>query len=518
MDTPFPTLISRLKEAIFARRPVLKEIMMKHGHESLSAYAERYHDVSAQAVFAERREEFLAIVEEDTKRLLDADVAARLVAQLRRLPVVSTADHHGPLVHPLFLNSNILFSLPFADNHDALLPVFAFSSVSINNHSSYGRGILFHTTRDGAPIEHRFPIFPDREKMCTVFGLRAFTKSDIDRTMRRITSHAHTRTFSSTMTERVLSVLTHIFSSPSALSHPTFSEQITVVNHGLWKKFFHDTPYPSFVALDVERLITTSLLRHHLPDSNSIFSAMLFNPSVRRLVWEYFCGIEGVLQHDRGTHFFWARDPKGHRVSLFEQHGVLRSREGTITIPLTVESITDALQSGRIFPSMLFSYLLLNFHYGFRCLGGFSQINTLSQMKLAWRALLTTLGSNENLDAIRSLDVRLMNDGLTVAYAAVGNTIIPAAGLDLFLHGSKASLQAIHTSADRLTVAEGFLPALPEIYRVLYHDTERNPELLSITPEYIIDAFRLREKIVPCVTIPENVSVPVPSRISVPVV
>ena len=62
-------------------------------------------------IVKERQEEWLAVFSELLEVRLGRDVAAAVTAQLRELPLVSTADHHAPLDEAYWVNTNLVHSL-----------------------------------------------------------------------------------------------------------------------------------------------------------------------------------------------------------------------------------------------------------------------------------------------------------------------------------------------------------------------------------------------------------------------
>jgi hypothetical protein len=60
-----------------------------------------------------RRPELFAVVQKLLSQRLSARVADEVVEQLKKYPLVSTADHHGPINNPFFVNSNIISGIPY---------------------------------------------------------------------------------------------------------------------------------------------------------------------------------------------------------------------------------------------------------------------------------------------------------------------------------------------------------------------------------------------------------------------
>jgi hypothetical protein len=97
-----------LEQAIYDRRPVLGDIMTKHGQKNLYAYTLDFLDVNSNPTLDVRRGAFLDIVHDALVPKLGTIVADEVRAQLHRKPLVSTIDHHGIIDHPFFVNANIV--------------------------------------------------------------------------------------------------------------------------------------------------------------------------------------------------------------------------------------------------------------------------------------------------------------------------------------------------------------------------------------------------------------------------
>ena len=145
-DVPLPADFDRLVDSVLSKKPILKKIVLKHGHKTLHEYAQDYIDVNRGPGFAKRQNEFLAVFRRYTLRVLGRDIANAATQQLKKHYFVSTADHHGPVTHPFFINGNLVTAVPYFGYPDPLLKyiiVLSCGNVSLGN-SSYPRGLLFN--------------------------------------------------------------------------------------------------------------------------------------------------------------------------------------------------------------------------------------------------------------------------------------------------------------------------------------------------------------------------------------
>ncbi|MDO8560325.1 MAG: hypothetical protein Q7S23_04830 [bacterium] len=505
--------LSVLREAIWKRRPVLGEIMAKHGAQILHDYAQDFLDVNPAPRLDERKPELVAVARELIAKRLGDEVAAGVAQQLARLPLVSTTDHHGPIDHPFFINANIISALPYVN---ATIPelrylvVFSFASVSVNNASAYPRGIEFHGGVNGSGNFIRLPILPDRVKMGVVYGMRPFTREDLTKAEAELVKKEKNGEIADGRGQKIRALLEAYFATPQVLGEQDFASQISAINYRLWPTFF--TPaagappasgpkVPDLVYLDIETLVTELLLRHHLNNPSSLLYQLLFTPDYQRLALELFDGIPGGFsrQGDWGSFFFWAVDEKLHRMRMLLDHGTLRTKTSQYVLPFTPEDIAEALRQKKIFPSMLLCYLTVALYYGFKCLGGFCQVHDLTLTKEAWRKLLAVVGKSDEAAALVPVQTKeLGGDGMVLSYLKTASgSLVPATGIDMALEESDTTFSVYARLARTVTLSEMMEPMLPEMYTVLYPVDQRDPKLLTVTPEQILRANGLQGKLEP---------------------
>jgi hypothetical protein len=494
-----------LKHIIWTRRPILGEIMRRHGNTILHDYAQDFLDVNECPRLDTRKDELITAAQQLISERLGDDVANRVARQLRRLPLVSTTDHHGPIDHPFFVNANIISAIPIMERADPELQslvVFSFASVSLNNASAYPRGVLFHAGERGEGPLVRLPILPDKVKMSVVYGQAPYSRGELARAETELARRTTNGEISPKRAERIHTMLEKIFGADDIFAAPDLATQITMINHRLWPHLFHPThnhtqkPAPELVYLDIESLVTKLMLDRHL-DPASVFHSVLFNPELRGRALQTFNNLPGAysLEHDWGTFFFWGRDEKGHRVRLLLGEDSLVAPNAKLEIALTPESIRQALLERRIFPSMLLCYLMVALHYGMKCLGGFSQVHDLTMIKDAWADFLTQYGRGDEAAALDPVQTKeLSGDGMVLAYITTQQgDLTPATGVDMALMESDTSLEHYAELSRRVTLAQMMEPMLPEIYSVLYTGAERDVRLAQIPAEKIVAATNLYE-------------------------
>ncbi|MFA6525668.1 MAG: hypothetical protein WCT33_05385 [Patescibacteria group bacterium] len=504
--------LSQLKEAIWERRPIFGEIIRNNGQKNLYQYTKAFLNFKTSQFFTSRQFELISITNKLISSRLGEDVGNAVAKQLIKYPLVSTTDHHGPIDHPFFVNCNIISSLSYHEHNDPdlkYLVVFPFASVSINNLSAYPRGILFHGGINGTKNLIRLSFFPDKEKMGVVCGTRAYQQTDIERAQQELEKKYKQGEVAPDKKDSIRMLLDTLFAHPDILNSPDLSTQITKINYQLWPQLFHTLnrdntnekiKAPQLIYLEIETLVSEILQKYHFTDQQSSLYRLLFDQSFCRQAQELFEGIPGAFSTtDKwGTYLFWAVNEKKHRKRLLLDGDKLVGQDINYQLDLTPEAISLALQQKKIFPSMLLCYITVALYYGMKCLGGFSQVNDLPMTKMAWQELLWENNLLEEALALETVSTASYGgDGLVLSYLPTqSGSLVPATGIDMILENIDTRYEDYLQLAKNIKLEEILNPMLPEMYSVVYNVKERLPELSNLTPEQIIKATGLQNKLV----------------------
>lgn len=510
----FHEKLQALERAIWARRPILGQIMAEHATTTLFDYTQKYFEVEPSPLLDRRKCELIRTAEQLITERLGQEAGARVAKQLARLPLVSTTDHHGPIDHPFFVNANIISAIPYLKRSDAELDdlvVFSFASVSVNNASAYPRGILFHGSAKNKHALIRLPILPDKVKMGVVYGMRPFTRDELTRAEHVLHKKMQNGDVDQEDAERITYILETCFGTDDVLATSDFASQITKVNYALWPMLFkeeerwaaspskHVSDIPNLIYLDIESLVTRLLLEYHFTNPDSLLYRTLFSRNFRERALLEFNNIPGAfsVENKWGTFMFWAMDHKLHRVGLLLDGDTLRSPEGEFAFPFTPEGIREALESKKILPSMLLCYLTVALYYGMKCLGGFSQVHDLTMVKFAWERLLRESGEKDEAQALAPVKTNeLGGDGMVLAYLnASDGAWFPATGIDMAISDTDTTHERYVEFAKQVSVGEMMNPMLPEVYSVLYSQDQRDSSLAVIQAEEIVEVNGFKEKV-----------------------
>jgi len=492
-------------QAIWARRPILGEIVQKHSDQCLLDYTQGFLDVNKTPSLDARKEEFFDIAHEMAVENFGPEVADGVIEQLRRLPLVSTTDHLAPIQHPFFLNCNIVSALPCIEAKEPVkyLVVLPFASTSLNNASAFARGIIFHGDKRGSHDFTRLSLYGDREKMAVTYNMRPFNQEDITKVLEQLAKKEREGEVTPERAEGIRTIFNEIFAADDVLKASDACVQMCKVSYKMWPRMFHpkDERVPDLIYLDIETLVREILLKYHLNNPNSLIHRVLFDRSIYPLVKKYFDGIPGAFSTEKGwgSYMFWALDDKNHRVglNLDPDQERIASEYRTCVFDMNPESIEKALVERKIFPGMFLCYLVVALYYGFKCLGGFCQVSDLTRTKEAWQNMLHEMGEHDEAEAIAPIQTReLGGDGMVLAYFKTpNNDLVPATGIDLILEDHPTDFSRYLQLAREIRFKEIMAPLVPEIYKVLFTVDERIPEFLRFTPEEIMNFTGLQEKI-----------------------
>lgn len=500
---PNQKLVQDLKKKIYKSRPIFGRIVEKHGKKSLYDYSKQFLDINHDPNLDSRRPICLNVVKKEVEKRLGKEVAEQVERQLLKIPMVSTMDHHAFIDHPFWVNAQIVTALPYKEAKMSALKfliTFSFASVSLNNASGFPRGILFHGGERGEGPIIRLPILPDKWKMRTVYGTPTFTKEDLERAKKQLDEKQREGLIGKERVQKIHEKVFSEFEKEDILASEDLCQQITKLNYRFWPQYFAGGGMPDLIYIEAETMVREILVQEALQDQDCLIAQILFNKKVRKTALKYFEGIPGTFStKDKwGTYFFWMLDEKGHRVSLWLEDEKLVSKNKNLEVEMTPEGITKALKEMKIFPSMMMIYLTLSLHYGFKCLGGFSQVHDLTEMK---SALLHTLVDLEKFKEIHSVcriqTKEFGGDGMVLAYIEnEKKELAPAMGIDMLISDRKKTLDQYQQMSKEFTFEEIITPMLPEIFTVLYptYMREGTPDE-KLTTEDVTKATGLGEKI-----------------------
>ena len=496
---------AKLKQKVLVKRPVLEEIIQHQGRKSVSDYAYDYVSVNLNPTITERQEEFLAAFREEVARTLGDKVALECVRQLEKYYFVSTADHHGPICHPFWLNANMVIAQGMVGFGDPLLKnliVLSCSRVSLNNHT-FPRGILFNSYANGKTTTQKLAFLPSNSHSMPVYNYPSYQAKDVDKMKGLLKDKVKAGEVNQKEADKLNQLFDEIYLRKDVLEAGNYADQITISNYDLWKKFFGHSyiKMPNMVYVEYEAIVNKLLIKHHIYE-DTILNHILFDPAYEDFLVNYFEGIFGCFSRkdQAGTYLFWAY-PKGKKqtVQLWRKGNYLVSADESYKVELTPDAIKKGIEDKELIPSLFLNFATICFYYGLKCLGGFNQVNYLTNMKNGYIKMNVDLGNYRSIEVCARAQTKELCDGIILAFAKdPAGKLSAAYGPDFYLYGNGENFARFIDVAKNVTFEESLDPLLPEMYRITYDESEWDKDLINITEHEITSFTGLDKKIKPC--------------------
>lgn len=400
-----------IEQEVFTRRPILKEIAGKFSDISLKDYVQKHWAVPDRA--PDRI--FLDVLKTEAKEIYNPAIAEALVGQLLKTPLVSTIDHLGIWNHPIFVNSDLIYSLHFGQ--EELMPILATESVSLNNTSSWSASLLWH---EGNSLERR-SFLPDKFKTLPVYSAPRIKANDIDRF----------KAFTQGRFDELIKILDFAGTS----SGYNFSVQACQASYKFWQAVFPSAP--KAVYLPLETIVAKYLLKV-LENEADVLSQLVLTKPGRELWAKYF--------KDEHTFMFWGIDAKGRRQA----------------IKALPKNLLELIQKRKLYPSSPLCFAVL-LKAGLACVGGFTQTTWLSEVKEKLKALL--LEMNTDGYEVEGIPTKNFAESSLAWLEHDGQYIMPTA-VDLYLTGQDYYNKYLKL-AEQLSLGQSLQLAMPTIYSVV---------------------------------------------------
>lgn len=381
--------MNTVNDAVFKKRPTLEKIYNEKGNMSLVDY---YSSVLGKRIGESLLQD---VLKKEVVRIFgDSALAVRAAEYVSKNGYVSTVDHHGVLSHPSFAQAHVAQAVSNMSHNQNIVLVFSSGSVSLDNHT-FPRGVTFHKEIN----EVKVPFFSSEKRHGCVLGMPAPDRV----TLLRNGKHAN-------LSEKVVDAL-----DVSLMHEMDFSDYATRASHSLFKLF------PRMSDMDFI-MIPHEKVSARIISESSDFQEMLFDERFLDVYEKAYMNVSGAHTEDgeRGTFLLWY--VKGtRRAALVRRGAMLETKDGTVSISYTKESILSLLHSGELVPCLALSYAILG-SFGITLGGGFNQVDYLESIYRADSEARVALGKpSATLAAATHM-------GGDVVYAAVqqSGTVRPA--------------------------------------------------------------------------------------------
>lgn len=449
-----------LKQAVFSRQKTLAEIYRAKGRQPLFDYVNNW-PVGNGVLDSKFAAVFHRLLHLHYSKAADA-----VAAQLSDLPLVSTIDHSGILNHPFFINSNLIYSLRKGIRYLICLPT---AGVSLNN-SSFPGCMMYH---DAQGELRRLSFFPDRLKTIPVLSAPAITPSSIP------------------PSARAEDLFQRLFADSSVFALPNFVQQTCFLSSRVWQLVFPSAPQLIYIPLEdlIGRIITDVIA----VEKNHILHWLFFSSPGWRLLEKYFYGLKGAFGENHGTFLFWGVDDFGRRLRFVRQ-GLRIKDKRYFSLALQPVAVAESLQKSRIYPASLTCFLVL-LYYRLTCLGGFNQVNWLTDIKRKFIELLLELRQRTLAESLSQIPTDNFSEGNLVFLYHQQKLIRPSAWDIYRLLPENRRYEKYEQLARSLTVGESIETLLPEIYRAITPQAERLRGLIEPDDQLILASRSVQQKI-----------------------
>jgi len=496
----------RLSKNVFGRRPVLPRILERFGSMSIRDYVTNAVAHAGDHVPAERKHPVIHAIQTEATRLYGKTVGEQAAQQIEKYYAISTADHHGPIVHPSFTSADAALALPAATLPGYTNAIIFAGAVSMINPSFPGGFLL---TKNFAHPPEKLPLFPARKRALSVFGCSGYRQEHLSRVQGRVRAMAAHGIIPEAAAQRATHVIHQTFGHEDLPTMDWYDDQVSIANRNFFNVLFADKPVdrPGLVYLSSERMLKRIMVDHHLKEK-TLVHRILFDPVVRAAARRAFDGTFGgfTIAERKGTFFFWgAYATKGVKkiVPLWEENGFLRSEDGILAIALEPDAIGAALERDEIRLSTLMDLLVWSLFHGLACFGGTQQINYLTDMRQRYLQMLTEIPDASSAD--RQVADTVAPD-LLIPYrlAFLKNTegqYRPAGGLDIAAFGGADAWAAVCTTAENLTMGDAIATHIPELDCVIRHGVWGETDDVAVKLDDVIAMRNLADRIQPVGTL-----------------
>jgi hypothetical protein len=465
--------LEKLRLSVLSRQQILNFIYSKYKNQTLVEYVKSWQTAGAV------KKSTLDILKHELLKIYEEDLVLKVCQQIGKIPLISTVDHHGILGHPFFLNANLIF----AQNQNLkFLPVFSTSGVSLNNSSWPG---CLHLTNWQTGKQVRISFFPDSQKHLPVFSTPAFLTENVNKVIKQI---SEVNFLDLSQKEKLTKLIEKVFLDKRVLEAENFSEQSSLVSVGLWQEVFPSAP--KLVYLPIEDLVLRIIEKEYLTNTESVIYKLIFTEAGHKLLEKYFYGLKGGFGKNYGSFLFWGIGENKERVALKKNDMSLQGDGFDLEINKT--QVLEAISNRQIYPTSLLCFLV-SLESGLNCLGGFNQVNWLTEIKKQFGKLLLELGDETIFQEIDKIVTENFTEG-NLAFILKNNKIMKTTLLDAYLEGEN-SYEKFSKLASTVTVGESIDSLLPEMYRIVVPLEERENNLLKVSDLDIISLGLMKKKI-----------------------
>ncbi|MBZ4015235.1 hypothetical protein [Streptomyces purpurogeneiscleroticus] len=358
-DTPLPELSDAELDEIVGRFPHARRLLEVAG--SVDDYYAGL-TVDGSTFRAGRAEVFLAALRRHIDDLLPPGTSAGVIDQLTRSPLMSAAEHMASITNPESLNVVINQALYRRQREQTYVLSLPITAIRLDN-------ILL--SRDLFAGDRRVRLLPSKYRDTLATDAPAADPAFVERNLRAAVADGppHLRARAAELQDWWERAYRDI-SSLDALW-----KQLVVLNHSYWKELVrtNDWDLPDeYVTVPMCVLVRDVMIEELEAGRDGWFYDMILDPATRDAVYRTFDGVRSCWDSKSkgGTFLFWTTNKRGEPRAMTYEAGALRSTGAAGTLPLSRESLLDALRSGALYPGTFLVMAYLGFYLGLQLFGG----------------------------------------------------------------------------------------------------------------------------------------------------
>lgn len=385
----------------------------------------------------------LEIIYRHTKDRLGETIAENFINDFQKFQIIGTADHHGIVTSPFFLNNIIIEALLRKRAGIKTLPILSCGNVPIDN-TSYPRGVLFTNTNTGD--YEKIPLTSLRDKHLPVYLRDGFTKTELKKFENKFKKIFNNHNFSDEFFR---------FLYDNTLEKD-FKIQVTKINNFLIKKLF---PGIDLIYIDQESIVINLLIEYHIPNKTYV-NHLFTDEKILQSFIKNFNHIQGAfdIQKNKGSILFWyIKDKKKLRIVDYKNGFILETGE---VLKVNIETLSGMLKNGLLVPTMALCFIVLSFYHGIECAGGFSQICYLPEMEKAF----TRMANEYNWNIKITTKNNIYRGDLAVINQRTKNDLRPATLIDVLKH-YPINLDILEKAISYMNIKEAVFGILTELYK-----------------------------------------------------
>jgi hypothetical protein len=311
---------------------------------------------------AARADIFLSALRRHIDDLLPPGTSAGVLDQLTRSPLLSAAEHMASITNPESLNVVINQALYRGQREQKYVLSLPITAIRLDN-------ILL--SRDLFVGDRKVRLLPSKYRDTLATDAPAADRAFVERNIRAVVADGapHLRARADELRDWWEGAYRDI----SSLD--TLWKQLVVLNHSYWKELVRTNGWDlpdEYVTVPMCVLVRDAMIEELEAGRDGWFYEMIFDPATRDAAYRTFDGVRSCWdsKNGGGTFLFWTKNRKGEPRAMTYEADALHSTGVAGTLPLSRESLLDALKSGAIYPGTFLVMAYLGFYLGLQLFGG----------------------------------------------------------------------------------------------------------------------------------------------------